>query len=126
MKQVIAMKVKVHMKFLYGKVNNDVKGTRIIRIEYALCMSDALDLLFKGNVFFLKEHVEYLVSEGIVVNWHCYKKYHDNGYLGNENCVVSLNTIQRFSFQHDSWSLTVSREITSSCDDYIEGDVYEN
>ena len=35
-------------------------------------------LLFEGEVFSLEEHVEYLVSERVVVNWHCYEQDHDD------------------------------------------------
>ena len=52
---VIPMKINVHRKFLYHAVMVIVS------------------LLFEGEVLFLEEHVEYLVSEWVVVNRYCHE-----------------------------------------------------
>ena len=59
MKQVKAMKMNVQMKFLNKN-----------EIEYIL--------LFEAEILFFKEHVEHLISEGIVVHRNSDEEYHDN------------------------------------------------
>ena len=81
-----------------------------------------LSLLFLWECFLFEEHVEYLISERVIVYWHCHKQHHNNGKLSNHNCIISA--IGKWaSIKNDLWSLVVSWEVASQSDRDIEKDI---